>query len=62
MGQVEEDTMNEGTFKCPVCGIIYLMDGPYGIFPHLLHDHHESEEARWLMFEGWIRPRMEEIA
>jgi hypothetical protein len=54
--------MNEGTYKCPVCGIIYLMDGPYGIFPHLLHDHHESEEARWLMFEGWIRPRMEEIA
>jgi hypothetical protein len=54
--------MNEGTYKCPVCGIIYLMDGPYGIFPHLLHDHHESEEARWLMFEVWIRPRMEEIA
>jgi hypothetical protein len=51
--------MNEGTYKCPVCGIIYLMDGPYGIFPHLLHDHHESEEARWLMFEGWIRPKME---
>jgi hypothetical protein len=50
--------VDEGTKTCPVCGIIYLMDGPYGLLPHILNDHHESEEARWLMFEGWIRPRM----
>lgn len=45
------DGVPDDAARCPECGVIYLKSGQYGLVPHLIQDHTESEPARWLILQ-----------
>lgn len=36
---------------CPECGAIYNTEGPFGVLPHVIAFHPESETAQRIMRE-----------
>ena len=48
----------ESPAKCPVCDEEFLIWGPDGVMVHLLADHAERSDVRWLMQQREV-PQLE---